>query len=302
MGLAVAVAMLTLVANAIAQDYDNVQYTSVRAAENIHMLQGAGGNIGVFLGPDGVFLIDDQFAPLHEKLIAKIQELAAGTDADLARTFLINTHYHRDHTGGNELMGKAGAVIVAHENVRQRLTGEQVIEFLDARTPAMAPEGLPVITFSSDITFHLNGDSIAVIHVEYAHTDGDVIVQFTKANVIHAGDIVFTESYPFVDQENGGSVAGLIEAVETIIDLADDQTAIISGHGTLTDRAGLEQYHEMLSTIYERVARLVDEGKSLDEIQAAKPYVEFDSERSGGFISGDAFVGFIYQELGEMSE
>jgi cyclase len=297
-GLAMGMTMLSWAANAPAQDYENVQYTSVQVAENIYMLQGRGGNIGLFLGPDGVFLIDDQFAPLHDKLIAKIQELAAGTGADLDRTFLINTHHHGDHTGGNELMGETGAIIVAHENVRQRLT-ENLAEVSGSDGPGWTGDGLPIITFSSDLTFHLNGDSIAVIHVDPAHTDGDAIVQFTKANVIHAGDLVFTETYPYIDLDHGGSVTGYLEAVETLIDLADDQTKVIPGHGNLTDRAGLEQYHVMLAAIYERVGSLMLEGKTLEEIQAAKPYAEFDSERSGGFVSGDRFVGFIYKELME---
>lgn len=292
------VVLMLGVGTAVAQDFDDVRFTSTKAADNIYMLQGAGGNIGLFLGPDGVFLIDDQFAPLHEKLIAQIEELAGNSGVDLDKAFLINTHLHHDHTGGNELLGEAGAVIVAHDNVRQRLSVDQAVPFLGSSNPALKADGLPVITFSQDITFHLNGDSVRVVYVGPAHTDGDAIVHFTKANVIHTGDIVFTQSYPFIDQGNGGSVAGELKALERIIALADDQTSIIPGHGNMTDRANLQQIHTMLASIFDGVKQMVADGKSLEQIQVAKLTQDYDSQFST-FISGDAFVGFIYGELTE---
>jgi glyoxylase-like metal-dependent hydrolase (beta-lactamase superfamily II) len=282
----------------IAQDLENVQFTSIKAADNIYMLQGTGGNIGLFFGDDGVFLIDDQFAPLHEKLIAKIKELTGSADIDLGNAFLINTHFHGDHTGGNELLGASGAVIVAHENGRQRLTGESYVPFFDSRNPALPKAGLPVITFSSDITFHLNGDSVRVVHVSEAHTDGDAFVHFTEANVIHAGDILFMQTYPFIDLDNGGSVAGLIGGVEMLLAISDDKTKIIPGHGDMTDRAGLASYHKMLTSTFARVRQFVNEGKTLEQIQAAKPTAEFDSVFAG-FISGGAFVGLLHRDLTE---
>lgn len=297
-GLTIAIIMLLVSVPVFAQDFDNVRLTPVKAADNIYMLQGAGGNIGLFFGPDGIFLIDDQFAPLHEKLIAVIEELVGDSVVDLSDVFLINTHFHPDHTGGNELLGDAGAVIIAHENGRQRLTVEQVIPFFDTRHPALAANGLPVITFSRDITLHLNGDSISVFHVGAAHTDGDAIVHFTKANVIHAGDILFMQTYPFIDLDNGGSVAGVIKATEQLLAIADDRTRIIPGHGNMTDRGGLERYYTMLTMTSERVSEMVAEGKTLEQIQAAKPTQEFDAEFSG-FISGDAFVGLLYRNLSE---
>ena len=286
---------------ASAQDLDAVEFSSVKAADNLYMLHGAGGNIGLFLGPDGIFLIDDQFAPLHKKLIAKIEELSGDSLFDRARTFLINTHFHPDHTGGNELLGESGAVIVAHENVRNRLAGERSVPFFNSHNPPMSPDGLPVITFSRDITFHLNGDSVSVAHMGRAHTDGDAIVHFTRANVIHAGDIVFTQSYPFVDIDNGGSVPGVIQAVERLLVLADDQTAIIPGHGDLTDRAGLQRYHDMLVAILDRVSGMLQEGKSLEQIQAARLTQDYDDQFKGS-VSGDAFVGSIYKELAEKQD
>ena len=296
--LAVACVLWLGISSASAQDFDAVKFTSVKAAENVRMLQGAGGNIGLFIGPDGVFLIDDQFAPLHEKLVAQIEELAGDSAADPSRVFLINTHFHHDHTGGNELLGEAGAVIIAHDNVRRRLSVDQTVPFLGSASPALKAGGLPVITFDQDLTFHLNGDSVHVVHVGPAHTDGDAIVHFTKANVIHAGDIVFTESYPFIDRDNGGSVAGELEALKTIISLADDRTSIIPGHGKMTNRASLQQIHTMLATIFDKVNRMVADGKSLEQIQAARLTQEYDGQFNG-FISGDSFVGFIYAELTE---
>lgn len=295
-------ALIILIAiSATAQNLDEVQYRPVKAADNIYMLQGAGGNIGLFFGPDGLFLIDDQFAPLHEKLLAQITELSGGAIKDFDNAFLINTHFHSDHTGGNELIGESGGLIFAHENVRQRLTVEQFVPFFDSRSAAVKRVGLPVITFSRDLTFHLNGDSLSVFHVENAHTDGDAIVHFTKANVIHTGDIVFNGTYPFYDLDNGGSTAGLIGAVEKILSLCNEETVIIPGHGSISNSAELKEYHNMLTTTFERVRELVASGKNLEQVQAANPTEEFD-DRFNGFISNDAFVGFLYRDLTEAGQ
>ena len=266
---------------AVAQDFDKVQINAVKAAENIYLLEGQGGNIGLFWGKQGIFVIDDQFAPLHEKITAKIKEITGGTVNENANTFVINTHFHGDHTGGNELMGKMGAVLVSHENVRKRLSAEQVNKFFNSTKPPMPEGGLPIITFTTSVTFHLNGDSVNVYHVGAAHTDGDAIIHFTKANVIHTGDIVFTNSYPFIDIDNGGSVSGVIKATELLMSLSDVGTKIIPGHGNLTDKAGLEKYHKMLVTIYGRVSKMQAEGKTLEQIQAAKPTSEFDNDYKG---------------------
>ncbi len=292
------VLLLTLYNTVSAQDFDKVQITSVKVTDNIYMLQGAGGNIGLSFGSDGIFIIDDQFAPLHEKLIAVIDELTDGKVSESANTFLLNTHFHGDHTGGNELMGKSGIVIVAHENVRKRLSVELAVPFFKSTSPPVPDIGLPVITFEQDITLHLNGDSVNIFYVGPAHTDGDAIVHFSKADVIHGGDILFTSSYPFIDLDNGGSVSGVIAAVEKILKLAGDKTKIIPGHGNLTDKAGIESYHKMLSTIFEQVSEMVAGGKTLEQIMAAKPTAEFDAQYSG-FISSEAFLGFLYRDLTE---
>jgi cyclase len=270
----------------------------VTLTDSVHMLVGQGGNLGVSVGPDGVFLIDDQFAPLHEAIVAAIDGLAA-KPATNDRVFLLNTHFHPDHTGGNELLGDTGAVIVAHENVRTRLSVEQVVPFFDMRMPALQSQGLPVLTFTRDVTLHLNGEEIRIRHVGGpAHTDGDSFVHFPAANVLHTGDIVFLGTYPFIDLDNGGSVAGVIDAVELMIDLIDDETKVIPGHGPLTDKASLIAYRDMLQTVTARVRELVAAGKTLEEVQAARPTSDFDAELST-FVSGEAFTGLLYREAAD---
>ncbi len=293
-----AVLILTSFSTVRAQDLDKVLITSVKLTDNIYMLQGAGGNIGLSFGSDGIFIIDDQFAPLHEKIIAMIDELSGSIVSESANTFLLNTHFHGDHTGGNELQGKSGTVIVAHQNVRKRLSVELVVPFFNSTSPPVPEIGLPVITFEQDITLHLNGDNVNIIHVGPAHTDGDAIVHFTKADVIHGGDILFTSTYPFIDMDNGGSVSGVIAAVEKIIKLAGDKTKIIPGHGDITDKAGIEGYHKMLSTIFARVSEMVAGGKTLEQIIASKPTSEFDAKYNG-FVSNEAFLGLLYRDLTE---
>ena len=293
-----AVLILTSFSTVIAQDLDKVQITSVKVTDNIYMLKGAGGNIGLSFGSDGIFIIDDQFAPLNEKIIAKIDDLTGSKVSESANTFLLNTHFHGDHTGGNEIMGKSGNVILAHQNVRKRLSVELVVPFFNSTSPPVPEIGLPVITFEQDITLHLNGDSVNIIYVGPAHTDGDAIVHFTKADVIHGGDILFTNTYPFIDLDNGGSVGGFINAVEMILELAGENTNIIPGHGSLTDKAGVLGYHKMLSTILTRVSEMVAGGNTLEEIVASKPTSEFDAQFNG-FISNEAFLGFVYMDLTE---
>lgn len=290
-----ALTILFALSSVSAQDLDKVQIKAVKAAENIYMLEGQGGNMGLFWGKQGIFIIDDQFAPLHEKIMTKVKELT-GALPENANTFVINTHFHGDHTGGNELIGKSGAVIISHENVRKRLSTEQVMKFFNSTNPAMPESGLPIITFATSLTFHLNGDSVNIYHVGPAHTDGDVIIQFTKANVIHTGDIVFTDSYPFIDIDNGGSVSGVINATELLMSLSDASTKIIPGHGDLTDKAGLEKYHNMMATIYNRVKQMKAEQRTLEQIQTSQPTAEFDIDYHG-FVSSDKFVEIVFNDL-----
>jgi glyoxylase-like metal-dependent hydrolase (beta-lactamase superfamily II) len=266
-----------------------VKIMTVPVAEQIYMITGEGGNIGLFIGTDGTFLIDDQFAPLTDQIVAAIK--SAGGEFP---RFLINTHYHGDHTGGNENLGKGGTLIFSHHNVRKRLSTGTFIAAFDMKREALPREGLPVVTFSEDITFHLNGHNIRAIHVPQAHTDGDSFIYFKKANVIHAADIFFNGFYPFIDVEHGGSIKGMIKAVDEILSLSDDKTKIIPGHGPLGDKSQLTDYRQMLETVYERLSKLKKEGKTVQEAVAAKPLADLEKTWGDGIFKGDSWIEIVY--------
>ena len=266
-----------------------VKIKTIPVTEQIYMITGEGGNIGLFIGAEGTFLIDDQYAPLTEKIVAAIKSVGG----DFPR-FLINTHYHGDHTGGNENLGQGGTLIFSHNNVRERLSTGSFIEAFNAKREAVSREGLPVVTFSEDISFHLNGDSILAIHVPHAHTDGDSFIHFKKANVIHAGDIFFNAFYPFIDVNHGGSLKGMIKAVDRILALADDNTKIIAGHGPLGDKAQLTSYRQMLGIAYERLSKLKAEGKTAQEASVARPLADLDATWGDGIFKSDRWIEIIY--------
>jgi glyoxylase-like metal-dependent hydrolase (beta-lactamase superfamily II) len=272
-----------------AQNFDTIQIRTQPLDGGLYMLQGAGGNIGLAVGDDAVFVVDDQFAPLTPKILAAI---AAVTPRPVR--FVVNTHWHFDHTGGNENMGKAGGLLVAHENVRRRMSMGQLMWTLNRRESAAAPGALPVVTFTESMTFHINGDSVVVKHVPPAHTDGDAIVFFTRVNVIHMGDLFVSEGLPFVDLSSGGSIHGVIRAAETAIAMANAQTRIIPGHGRLADRARLQAYRDMIVALRDRILAAIAAGKTLEEVQADSLTVPY----RGDFPNGhDRFVRLAYQEL-----
>ena len=275
-----------------AQDFSQVQIQTTPLRENTYLLTGAGGNMVASTGPDGTFLVDDQYAPLS----ARISE-ALGRIGRLPVRFIINTHWHFDHTGGNEAFGQSGSVILAHDNVRQRMSTEQFIAAFDRKVPASPQGALPVITFTEGVTLHLNGDTIEVVHVANAHTDGDALVRFRKANVLHMGDTMFNGGYPFIDLSSGGSIDGLLAAHARALELSDAQTIIIPGHGAQTDRATLVAYRTMLQQARDRIAALKAQGKTRDEAIAAMPTAEWDATFGTGFIKPAQFIGFVYDSL-----
>ncbi|MFP6827944.1 MAG: MBL fold metallo-hydrolase [Gammaproteobacteria bacterium] len=274
------------------QDFSAVEIETIQVSGNVYMLVGAGGNIGLSVGDDGAFVIDDQFAPLSDKIMAAIAEL---TDADVK--FLVNTHHHSDHTGGNEAFGAAGALIIAHDNVRARMSVDQFRVIFDQPIPASPVGALPIVTFSDEMTFHWNGDTIRVIHVAPAHTDGDSILHFQGANVIHMGDTFFNGVYPFIDVDSDGDINGIIAAGYRALAIADEDTAIIPGHGPVSDATGLAAWLDVLKVTRVSMQSLIDQGMSEDEALAARPTAEFDEQFGGGFMNPENYNRLLYQSL-----
>jgi glyoxylase-like metal-dependent hydrolase (beta-lactamase superfamily II) len=275
------------------QDYSEVEVKLERVAPGIAVLFGAGGNIGLSYGEDGNVLIDDQFAPLVPKIEAAVKSL----DPDPVR-FVINTHWHGDHTGGNERFGQAGAVIVAHDNVRRRMSVETFSKRFNSTIKASPKSALPVVTFAQGVSFHLNSDRIQVVHVADAHTDGDAIVYWTGANVIHMGDLFFHKAtFPFIDRESGGSIDGLIRGVTRGLALVKPGGKVIPGHGPVATRSDLAAYLAMLVDVRAKVAAGVRTGRTRAQVIASNPTGPYTGVARDGFIKPDDFVGGIYDEL-----
>ncbi len=292
---AVATVLLSLSASAQMGDPTQVNVKVTPVANGVSMIEGAngfaGGNVAVTVGDDGLFVIDDELPPLTPKLKA-----ALATLSKKPVRFVVNTHWHTDHTGGNPAMAAAGAVIVAQDNVRKRLSVEQVREFMGKKMvfPAVAPAALPVVTFTDDVTLHVNGDEIHVIHVPPAHTDGDSIVQFKKANVVHTGDTV-VGGFPLVDVDSGGSFDGFISAADKVLSLADDNTKIVPGHGRVMTKADVAAFRQMLVDVRDRVEKLMAAKKTVDEAKAAKPLADLEARWGKDFVHGDFLVETVYK-------
>ncbi len=274
------------------QDMSAVEVSITPIRDGLHLITGRGGNIVASTGADGTFLVDDQYAPLTEKIQA-----ALATVTDQPVRFVVNTHWHGDHVGGNENLGKAGAVIVAHDNVRQRMSSDQFMAAFNSTVPAAPAKALPVITFRESLSLHLNGDTMQVIHVPNAHTDGDAVVFFQAANVLHMGDTYFNGLYPFIDLGSGGGIHGMIAAVAECVARTNADTIIVPGHGPLSTRAELMAHGEMLARFRDRIAELKAAGKSLEETIAERPTADFDDKLGIGFIAPERLVGFIYESL-----
>lgn len=275
---------------AIAQqrDFSNVAVQATKVAGTVYMLTGAGGNIGASAGEDGIVVIDDQYAPLFPK----IREALRGI-SDKPVRFVLNTHYHGDHTGGNEAFGRELVPVVAHTNVRKRL--QSGTKARGRETPPRPKDALPIVTFDDRLSIHLNGEEVRAIHLPGGHTDGDLVVFFTQSNVVHMGDDYFNGGFPFVDRENGGSVKGLIANIEKVLATVPDDVKIIPGHGALSNKSELRAWLTMLKETQAAVAAGIAAGKTLEQLRSEKVLAKWDSFGQG-FIKTDDWIGTLYDE------
>ena len=283
--------LLTTINNAPAQE-KKVEFTTFQLSDSIYMLKGAGGNVGISTGEDGLYIIDDQVRPVTSQLLQAIRSIS-----EKPIRFVINTHYHADHTGGNETIGGTGAVIIAHDNIRKRMTTEQISIFMGNSTPPYAKDALPVLTFNDRMSLHLNGETATAYYVANGHTDGDSIIHFPISNVIHMGDMYFNGLYPYVDLDAGGSIQGMLAAADLALSLADESTRIIPGHGPLATLEEMKYYREYLLKATANVQSLIEQGMDLQQIIAAEPTKEWDEILGKVWITPPQFVTFIYNSL-----
>src|SRR5262245_7928451 len=281
-----------LVVQAQQPDMSQVQIKTTKIAGNFSTLEGQGGTIGVLAGPDGVLMVDAQFAPLGEKIVAAIKQISDGRIR-----FLINTHVHGDHTGGNENIAKQGAAILARGNLRHRLTKRAPGANGQPGTPA-PPLALPVLTYDAPLVIHMNGEDVQLVPVPVAHTDGDTMVYFPNANVIMTGDFYRSTGYPNIDRANGGTMNGMLAGFDAIVKLGKPDTKVIPGHGAIVDKAAVTAHKQMMMAVRDKVAALQRQGKSEQEVVAAKVTAEFDAKVTGATPqTADRFVTQLYQEL-----
>jgi glyoxylase-like metal-dependent hydrolase (beta-lactamase superfamily II) len=273
------------------QDFSKVEIKTTKVTNNFYTLDGQGGTIGVLTGPDGVFMVDTQFAPLTEKIVAAVKKV---TDRPIR--FVVNTHVHGDHTGGNENLGKMGVTILARDQLRYRLAHPAPAANGAPGAPAPQP-GLPMMTYDGPVAFHMNGEDIELIPVPRAHTDGDTMVHFVNADVIMTGDFYRSIQYPNIDRANGGSLNGMIAGLGEVIGLAGPNTKIIPGHGPTVDRAAVTMHRDMLLVVKDRIAKLIDQGKTQDEVLAAKTTADFDAKVPNSMETTQRFVTQVYAEL-----
>ena len=285
--ICIAIVICVLTQTLSAQNFDTVQIKTFKMSETIYMLEGSGGNIGLLTGKDGAVMIDDQFAPLSDKIKAAIKQV---TDAPIR--FVINTHFHGDHVGGNENFGKDGAIIVAQSNSRLRMTKDEFDSTFKQTRKAAPYDALPKVTFGDSVTLHLDGETVQVTHVPHAHTDGDAIIYFKESDIIHGGDVFVRYGLPFIDQPHGGSIDGMIAGTDVILNLANDNTKIIPGHGEIATKKDVSDYKDMLVTIRSRIADGIKQGKSVSEIIASDPTKEYKA----GFGRTE-FIVLVYDSL-----
>jgi cyclase len=305
--IAVVTAMMALSGPALAQtppaapppppDFSKVEIKTADLGDNCYMLEGQGGNITVALATDGIIMVDGQFAPLHDKIKAAVAVIS-----NLPIKYLIDTHYHGDHTGGNESFAKDGAIIVAQINVKNRLAAGTTNGLTGAKTPP-APQGaLPSDTYTNFSKIRLRGRVADLKHIENAHTDGDTYVWFKTANLLSTGDTFTNGRYPNIDFANGGNIRGMIAATDIYLKLTNAKTRIVPGHGPLADRAALAEYHKMLTTARDRMAKLVKEGKSEADVVAAKPFADLDAKWAPTELASTNFIRVVYHSLADKAE
>ena len=270
------------------QDFSNVTIKTIPVAKGIYMLEGSGGNIGLAVGDEGALLIDSQYGPLTGKILAAVSKIT-----DKPVRFLIDTHWHSDHTDGNENFAKNGAVIVAHQNVRKRLASGQHMAAFGIDVPPAPQKALPVITFTDGITLFWNNEPVDVFHPTTTHTDGDAVIFFKNSNIVHTGDLFFNGTYPFIDADSGASLDSYVAGIDSIMGRINDDTKIIPGHGPLSNKAEYKKFRDMLATVRDRMKALVKEGKTVDEIVAAKPTADFDAVWGKGFMTPDQWVKMV---------
>jgi cyclase len=287
---------LLLAAAAVAQSPAQAPVSAVIETQplrsGLHLLRGAGCNVVVWNGPDGVLVVDSGNAAAAPQLLEAI-----GRVTDGSVRFLVNTHWHPDHVGGNAALRRTGALAIAHQQTRALMSERQAVPAYDLDVPAAPRDALPSVTFDDTLTLHLNGDRLALLHVPGAHGDGDLIAWWDTANVVHVGDAYYAGGYPFVDSANGGSLAGMVAALETVLSRADARTVIVPGHGPVSNRAELTAYRDMLVAVGRRVRELVEQGKNLDEVLEAQPTAEYDERYGAGAVSAERFVRNLYADL-----
>jgi cyclase len=286
-------ALSTVCANAqAAPDFSKVEIKTTKVANNFYTLEGQGGMIGVLTGPDGTLMVDSQFAPLTDKIVTAIHQISSGPIR-----FMINTHVHPDHTGGNENLGKMGVVIFSREELRDRLAQPVPPAGANPGRPPMPAAALPLVTYRGRTTFHMDGEEVDLIPIPRAHTDGDTLVRFKNADVLMTGDYFRSVGYPNIDRANGGSLNGMLEGLGVTIGLAGPNTKIIPGHGPTVDRMGIIAHRDMILAIRDRVAKLVQQGKSPEDTLAAHPTSDYDAKVPQAKETSDRFVGQLYAEL-----
>jgi cyclase len=297
LGRSLAAAALCLMSGAIAlaqgqPDFSKVEIKATKLANNFYTLEGQGGTIGVLTGPDGVFMVDDQFAPLTGKIVATIKQISNGEPIK----FVVNTHVHGDHTGGNENLGKMGVIILARENLRNRLMHPNPAANGTPGVPAPAV-ALPMITYNGLVTFHMDGEEVQLIPIPAAHTDGDTMIRFVNDDIIMTGDFYRSIQYPNIDRANGGSLNGMIDGLGQVLARSGPNTRIVPGHGPMVDRTAVMEHRDMILAIRDRVAKLIEQGKSQDEVLASKPTADYDSKVPNSADTTQRFVTQLYAEL-----